>query len=117
LTQSANDLLEDDEMTSLIARDIDEGVHRNPRGRPGLFTTAYFHRPEELDAEVAAAGFDEVRTCAVEGFVGLLSDEQLAEALSSRERAQALLSALRNVESEPSLLGATGHLLAVARRP
>jgi hypothetical protein len=35
--------------------------------RPECFTTANFHRPEDLLAEAHDAGFDEVKVLAVEG--------------------------------------------------
>ena len=40
-----------------MERDVREGQHRNPTGRPEWFTTAYFHLPEELAQEVAESGF------------------------------------------------------------
>ena len=43
---------------AIVERDLADGQHRNPGGHPGWFTTAYFHRPDELEREVAAAGFD-----------------------------------------------------------
>ncbi|HSX95877.1 MAG TPA: class I SAM-dependent methyltransferase, partial [Streptomyces sp.] len=33
------------------------------------------------------------------------------------ERREAVLAATRRIESEPSLLGASGHVLTVGRRP
>ncbi len=45
---------------------------QNPDRHPGWFTTAYFHRPEELAAERAVAGLDVVETVRVEGLAGWL---------------------------------------------
>jgi len=32
-----------------------DGQHRNPANHPSYFTTAYFHHPAELEAEVKEA--------------------------------------------------------------
>lgn len=50
--------LRDDQFAQIITDDLADGVHRNPTGRPGWFTTGYFHRPEELRAEVEEAGLE-----------------------------------------------------------
>jgi hypothetical protein len=42
-------------------------VHRNPSRVPEWFTTASFQRPDELRAEVAEAGFADVRVVGIEG--------------------------------------------------
>ena len=41
---------------AIVAQDLATGVHENPTGDPRWFTTAYFHRPEELPAEASEAG-------------------------------------------------------------
>ena len=44
----ARDLFQDPEFATIVERDIREGQHRNPTGRLDYFTTAHFHRPEDL---------------------------------------------------------------------
>jgi ubiquinone/menaquinone biosynthesis C-methylase UbiE len=51
----------------IVERDLLSGQHLNPTSNPGYFTTAYFHRPEDLAHEVSEAGFEETRVLAVEG--------------------------------------------------
>ena len=47
----------DDPVFAAIAtQDLRDGQHRNPTDNPLYFTTAYFHRPEELAAEPREAG-------------------------------------------------------------
>lgn len=71
---------------------------------------AYFHLPDELVAELEHAGFTDVRLIAVESFAGLLGD------LPQRMRNPAeLLRVLRLTESEPSMLGASAHVIGTAR--
>ena len=55
---------------AIVEADLRSGEHRNPDGRPEWFTTAYFHRPDELTAELATAGLREVTCVGVEGPAG-----------------------------------------------
>jgi len=105
--------LEDPAFASIAASDRDDGRHYNPTGHPAYFTTAYFHRSEELAAECSEAGLTHEATLAVEGPGWLLAD--LDARLADEPRRTVLLRALAAVESEPALLGASAHLLAVAR--
>jgi hypothetical protein len=98
----------------VAADDRRDGRHRNPTGDPAYFTTAYFHRPEELAAECNAAGLIHEATLAIEGPAWLLPD--LEARLGDERRRRVLLAALESIEAEPTLLGASAHLLAVGRR-
>ncbi|MEO3781356.1 methyltransferase domain-containing protein [Micromonospora sp. B11E3] len=76
------------------------------------FTTAYFHRPEELVAEFAAAGLPAPRLYGVEGPLWPLLD---ALDVGPAERLfRDAVDCARAVESDPAVLGASCHLLAVA---
>ena len=99
----------------IVERDVREGQHRNPTGQPHWFTTAFFHLPDEFAEEVADAGLRPHAVLAVEGPGWVLPD--VAERLTDPARRQRLLTAIRRVEAEPSLLGASAHLLAIAQRP
>jgi SAM-dependent methyltransferase len=98
---------------AIVEGDLRDGQHRNPTGRPEWFTTAYFHRPEELPGEVAEAGLRLDALLAVEGPAWMLPD--IERRLADPPRRERVLAAIRRVETEPSLLGASAHLLAVAR--
>jgi hypothetical protein len=91
------------------------GLHRNPTDHPDYFTTAYFHLPEELGAEVADAGFGDVRILAVEG--PAWSTALFCDAWKDAVQRQKLLEFLSLIEREPSIQGASAHVLAVAVRP
>ena len=54
----AQSYLFDPAFRAIVAQDLATGVHENPTGDPRWFTTAYFHRPEELAAEATEAGLD-----------------------------------------------------------
>lgn len=106
--------LTDSAFAGIVAGDLRDGRHRNPTGNPAYFTTAYFHRPEELAAEFDAAGLTHEETLAVEGIAWLLPD--LDQWLADDARRGVLLSMLAQLEAEPALMGASAHLLSVARR-
>src|SRR5579864_1681624 len=92
----------------ILARDLEEGQHRNPTGNPLYFTDAYFHRPGELSREFLKAGFTAIEVVAIEGPGWLARDfERLWNDPRQRER---VLAAVRKVESEPSMLGASSHI-------
>lgn len=106
---------EDDAFARIVERDLADGQHRNETAKPQYFTTAFFHHPDELAAEVRDAGFSLVDVFAVEGPGAYLPDFQARWAdPEDRER---LLDLVRRVEHEPTLLGMSPHLLAVGRRP
>jgi len=107
-------VFDDETFARIVDRDLEDGQHRNETGKPEYFTTAYFHHPEELEREVRSAGFAVDGVFAVEGpgagvaeFKGRWDDPR------AREK---LLALVRRVEREPSLLGASPHLLVAARR-
>ena len=110
----ARSFLADPEFEQVVEGDLREGVHRNPTGRPDWFTTAYFHHPLDLPEEVAAAGLQPVATLAVEGPAWAARD--LEDWLEDPNRTDKLLGYLTTVEADPSLLGASPHLLIIARR-
>jgi ubiquinone/menaquinone biosynthesis C-methylase UbiE len=95
-------------------RDLADGQHRNDTGNPEYFTTAYFHRPEDLRAELEAVGFRDVRVLGVEGPGWMLSDFDAR--WSDDARRNDLLEVARALESVPSVVGASAHLLAVGRK-
>jgi SAM-dependent methyltransferase len=73
---------------------------------------AYFHHPNELAAELERGGFTDIRLVAVEGFAGLFGD--LPERMAHPAE---LLRVIRLTESEPSMLGASAHVIGAAVRP
>jgi hypothetical protein len=108
-------LFDDPAFAPVVERDLAHGQHRNDTKDPRYFTTAFFHHPAELAEEVSAAGLALLDVLALEGPGAYVPDfaRRWAEPIA-RER---MLEFLRRVETEPSLLGVSPHLLAVARRP
>jgi ubiquinone/menaquinone biosynthesis C-methylase UbiE len=100
--------LENPDFLEIVEQDLRDGQHRDLR-RGGFFTTAYFHHPDELAPELQEAGF------AVEAVLGIEGPGALLEA-RWHHRMDVLVRAARAVESEPMLIGASLHLLAVGRK-
>ena len=99
----------------IVEGDLASGQHRNPDDHPRYFTTAFFHRPEELAGEAREAGFPAVEVLAVEGPVW--SAAGFEAAWSDRVLRTMLMEFLSAIEREPSIVGASAHFLGVARRP
>jgi SAM-dependent methyltransferase len=97
----------------VVESGLHTGTHRNPRAHRHRFTTAHLCHPDELADEVTAAGFALTALVAVEGPGRILAN--VDDWLDDPDRRAWLLHQLRRVEAEPSLLGASAHLLAVAR--
>jgi SAM-dependent methyltransferase len=80
-----------------------------------IFTTAYLALPGEAAEEFADAGLGGASQYAVQGFPGYIPE---LEALIDNEKVREhLMEGLRVIEAEPSLLGASNHLLTVATLP
>jgi hypothetical protein len=107
-------MLRDAQFAAIVDRDLTGGIHQNPTNRPDWFTTAYFHRPDEIQPEIEEAGLRFENLMGVEG-PGWVSDDLDAwlDDVPARER---LLNVLRRIETEPSLIGASAHLIAVAHK-
>ena len=109
----ASGFFRDEEFRRIIVADLASGQHRNPMSHPAYFTTAYFHRPEELAAELRDAGFSDVQILAVEG--PAWSAALFGEAWDNPAQRQSLMEFLSLIEREPSVQGASAHLMGVAR--
>jgi SAM-dependent methyltransferase len=107
--------INDPRFVGIVEADLRTGRHENPAGEPTYFTTAYFHHPTELGEELSEAGFRDVEIVAVEGPFWCLQtfDELWAE----NELRDKLLSFLRQIDRDSSLIGASAHLLALGRKP
>jgi ubiquinone/menaquinone biosynthesis C-methylase UbiE len=106
--------LKEPAFAEIVDQDLATGIHQNPTGRLEWFTTAYFHKPEEIRSEIHDAGLAFHSLLAVEGpgWMGRDPDAWLDDE-GARGR---LLDVLRRVETEPSLIGVSAHLMAHARR-
>jgi ubiquinone/menaquinone biosynthesis C-methylase UbiE len=110
----ASGFFQDPQFRKIIAGDLASGQHRNPTSNPFYFTTTYFHRPEDLSEEVHSVGFDDVETLAIEG--PAWSTAQFLDAWGEPTLRQHLMEFLALIEREPSVKGASAHLMAIGHR-
>jgi hypothetical protein len=114
LDGASRELLSDQEFEQIVEKDLSDGRHRNPTGNLNYFTTAYFHRPDELRDEVSAAGFVVRGFYGIEGPAWILGD--FADRWQDEKKREAMIGVARVLESETSVIGCSAHLLAVGQR-
>jgi ubiquinone/menaquinone biosynthesis C-methylase UbiE len=105
--------LGDPEAAEVIESTLRSGRNWNPglERFPNWFTTSFFHQPAELAAEVTESGFTLEAIVGIEGPGGFVGN-----GWDNPQQRPHILRAARLVEQEPSLLGLSPHLLAVARK-
>ena len=108
----ARGFFRDAEFRKIVASDLATGQHRNATNQTSYFTTAYFHRPEELAGEVHEASFADIQIFSVEGPVW--STAHLGEAWDDPVQRKSLMEFLSLIERERSAHGASAHFLVVA---
>jgi ubiquinone/menaquinone biosynthesis C-methylase UbiE len=108
-------LTRDPRFVEIRNQDLATGQHRNNTGRLEFFTTSYFHRPEDLRAELVAAGFGGVEVLGVEGLGEWLPD--FDERWDDPALRHDMLDVARRIEAEPSIVGLSAHLLGIGRKP
>jgi 2-polyprenyl-3-methyl-5-hydroxy-6-metoxy-1,4-benzoquinol methylase len=95
----------------VVERALADGRHLPGPDRT-LFTTAFFHLPDELQAEIEETRFELLGLFGIEG-PGWLRPETLDD----EEGLETAARVARAVELERTIIGASAHLLAIARRP
>lgn len=78
--------------------------------------TAFAHTPEQFAAEVGMSGLKLESVLGIEGIATAFTAEDVTERLADATDRKVLLDSLRALEAVPDLLGASSHLLAIARR-
>ena len=111
LDSLAHGFFDEPNFAPILDRDLEDGQHRNSTGNPLYFTDAFFHRPGELSREFQAAGFQILEVLPIEGPGWLARDfDRIWSDPIQRDR---LLTAVRKMEREPSVLGASSHIMAI----
>jgi len=96
---------DDPGFAEVVERDLTDGQHRNERNVEGWWTTAFFHDPEELEAEVREAGFELDCLLGIEGPGAWFSAAP-----------EVRVWAARITEGDLAVRAVSPHLLALARR-
>ncbi len=107
--------MNDPTFAAIARQDLIDGQHRNETQHPSYFTTAFFHRPEELQSEVEEAGFTPDALLGIEGPGWLIPD--FASQWQDETKRASILHWMRALEAVPSLLGVSAHLMAIGGKP
>jgi len=99
----------------IMRGDLQTGQHRNPTGHPKYFMEAFFHHPDELVAEVSNAGFKVLGMFPVESISYLMKDLEVNWQIDAHR--EFLLEIIGKIEGEPSLIGASPHIICVGAKP
>jgi ubiquinone/menaquinone biosynthesis C-methylase UbiE len=95
----------------IMRRDLETGQHRNPTHNPAYFMDTFFHHPDELKTKVASAGFEIAGLLAIEGISYMMKD--IEKNWQVKEYRKFVLEIIGEIESEPSLIGASPHIMCV----
>jgi len=98
----------------IMQRDLETGQHRNPTNNPVYFMDTFFHHPDELKAEVSDAGFEIMGLFAVEGIIYMMKDFE--KNWKTEGNRKFLLDVIGKIEREPSLIGASPHVICVGAK-
>lgn len=100
-------LIRDARFMEIVKQDLATGQHRNQTENVDYFTTAFFHHPDELKTELIEGGFRDAKLCAIEGPLWTVP------AYSSLEEQTRLMAILQAIEGEPTLMGASAHIMGI----
>lgn len=103
----------DERFKNFLAKILENGCHAGDNDI--YFTTSYMHKPEELEKEIKDNGFSKVQVLGVEGTAWLFP--HLPQLMQDDTERQFILATLEKLEREPSFIGASSHLLAIATKP
>lgn len=102
------------EILEMCKAELTTGIHSAPKNMPGVLPTAYFHRPDELKAELEEAGYTYLNTHAVEGIAWL--DKNYFESRSDAKKKQAMIDLTKITENDPALLTLSPHMMIAGRK-
>ena len=105
---------QDPQFQKIMLQDINRGQHRNPTDNELYFTDAYFHHPDELMMEIKETGFRNIAIHGIEGIGYLMKD--FNQNWHQKEYQKFLLEIIRRIDQDPSLLGASPHLMCIASK-
>lgn len=98
----------DPDFVASVREGLEDGRHFHPTSQ-SAFTTAYFHRADQLQAELRTAGFVQSEVVGIEGPAWLMPN--LAE-VQAQDFSWPLLEILAAIEHEPEMMGISTHLMA-----
>jgi ubiquinone/menaquinone biosynthesis C-methylase UbiE len=108
-----NGFIHTPEIWEMCKAELTTGIHTAPKNMPGVLPSAYFHRPDELKAELEEAGFIYLNTYPVEGLVWL--DKNYFESRADNKKKQAMTELTKITENDPALLSLSPHMMIAGR--
>ena len=97
-----------------MRQDLESGQHKNPTNNSFYFTDAYFHHSAEIRNEIEEARFIVEKLIGIVCISYILRDfDKVWENETEREF---LLTIFRIIESDSSLIGASAHIMCVAKK-
>jgi ubiquinone/menaquinone biosynthesis C-methylase UbiE len=109
LTGLLNGMIHDPQFYAMCQTELQTGIHNPPASWPGILPEAFFHKPDELLAEVSEAGFSRLELFAVEGMIWL--DSKYFESRSTPEKKAAMMHLLKTNEQNRELLAFSPHMM------
>jgi ubiquinone/menaquinone biosynthesis C-methylase UbiE len=97
-----------------LGEELSTGLHWKTAAPDLKAPYLYFHEPSEFHAELIEAGFKDVVLKAIEGPVW--QDELVAKLSEDSPSWDKLLSLLETIEEEPSLMGASAHIMGIGKK-
>ena len=104
----------DQGFVKILKQDLKNGQHRNPENKPNYFTTSFFHHPKELENELKTSKFKVKSIMAIEGPV--LAKNEFNKIWENEDAQNNLLSFIEKIESDPFILGASAHIMAIGQK-
>ena len=105
----------DDRVFGNVQDELRTGRRVSEERRTAPFPDAYFHLPDELEADLAAGGLTVEGIYGIEGPSALFADlDELWRDPDARER---VLEVARVTETHPQLIVVSSHLLGIATKP
>jgi SAM-dependent methyltransferase len=112
---TGNELLGDPEFIEMVKRELKDGQHiKNPRSNYRGMGRSFFHLPEELEEELSGAGFRDMDIRGAIGPLWLIPD--IDKQWQDEKRRENIMSLVRMLEKEKAILGASTHLVSIARK-
>ena len=108
------DLISDDDFEKILIDDLNTGIHLNPTENLDYFTTAYFHTPSEIKAEIVESKLKLDKLIAIESFGWLANNlKAKSEDLTYMKKLRKIINM---VETNDDIIAISPHIMAIARR-
>lgn len=98
----------------MCKEELTTGLHHPPENIPGLFTEAYYHKPEELKEEFQEADVEYINIFAVEGAAWL--DSEYFVSMADQAKKNRLFELLQLTETDKNLLAVSPHMMIASRK-